>query len=141
MIRLAVVFILVFSRTCIGYGQSVDSIPIHNGSLKQATERAISEDRDFLVIVYKDTLNPLYTSVWNLLQDSIVRKPLSERILVLSEPHSSNQGKSLLKQFGSEELPLIIFVNVEGEELVDFEGRVESDQFLDMYSRYVRPLQ
>lgn len=140
MIRLAVVFILVFSRICIGYGQSVDSIPIHHGSLKQATERAISEDRDFLIIVYKDTLNPLYASVWNLLQDSIVRKSLSERILVLSEVHSSTQGKSLLKQFGKKEVPQVLFVNVEGEELVDFKGPVDNDQFLDMYSRYVKRL-
>ena len=141
MIRLSSLLILglcfVLSTIC----SAQEAIPFHYGSLKEATERASAEERDFLVIIYSDTTNALLKNISTVLQDSVVNSQLNNRVLVLKEKSDSVKGTALLNQFGKRDLPLILFVSVEGEELVDFEGRVESDQFLDIYSRYVKPIE
>lgn len=138
--RYILLFLIVLLSGPRLYGQIDSKFPVHEGTLSEANQKTLNEDLDFYVILYDDTSNAAYKSLWTVINDSSVVQSLQDRVLLLHEDVRSANGQSLVKQFDVDELPAAFFVSKEGEKLRDINYRFESDQFLESYSRYVRRL-
>ena len=117
------------------------SSPGFAGTLTEATELARAENMNFFIVVWEDDQNPTYQNILSLLSDSTVLDAFDGKILSLLAHKNSDNGLNLEKQFGFSEFPTSMFVSIEGEELYTLEQahKIQPDQLIDLYERYVIP--
>lgn len=138
MLRIVAATIFQFlGVVCTLNGQSADHcLLVHSGNLAQATELASSKGLNFLVILTDDRENTTYKHFKDvILKDSVVVAELYDKVLVLDETPETPNGENLCKQYDARTFPKIMFVTLQGISEFEFEGKVDPDQFIDLYNR------
>lgn len=114
------------------------TVPIWQGTLIEATEKAAREKKGLLIILWEDQNDSLVQHyLQNVLTDEAVIQAFSNTIVTISDSVTSEMGVKLIELFGFGNFPVIQFYNVQGEDLYEFDTFIEPDQMIDILKRNV----
>lgn len=108
------------------------------GTLTQANEFALNNERNFLIVLYdneEDGLLKFFNE--ELLADSVLVQLLNDEFVCFYENKDSKNGKLLVSQYAVTQFPIILFVSTQGEQLHEIVAKLDPDQMQDELIRKV----
>lgn len=142
MKRLVLFFVvLALFGTSNGFAQDKEEVKkaqTFQGSLIEATEKAAREKQGLLFLIWEDENDTLVQHyLQNVLTDPQVIQAFENTIITIADSATSETGIKLVELFGLSSYPVIQFMNVQGEDLYEFDSFVEPDQMVDILRRNV----